>query len=148
MLQKHVCCHFTEEQQRLSVSVGSLPSVSLNSTSVHIFQTTTSESPVLMCLCHYSPKSVSAVSGYIFSICKNKCFEKFQFSHMHKCTKSSNILWVFLSVFFLIYSILKGDIFDTMEYPGKKYEQGRVYQNCKFHDPKGRGSCAGVSPYS
>nr|XP_022315450.1 uncharacterized protein LOC111119529 [Crassostrea virginica] len=35
----------TEEQQRLSVSVGSLPSVSLNSTSVHIFQTTTSESP-------------------------------------------------------------------------------------------------------
>ena len=26
-------------------------------------------------------------------------------------------------------------------------DQGRVYQNCKFHDPSGRGSCARVWPY-
>ena len=26
-------------------------------------------------------------------------------------------------------------------------DQGRVYQNCKFHDPRGRGSCARVWPY-
>ena len=26
-------------------------------------------------------------------------------------------------------------------------DQGRVYQNCKFHDPWGRGSCAGAWPY-
>ena len=26
-------------------------------------------------------------------------------------------------------------------------DHGRVYQNCKFHDPKGRGSCAKVWPY-
>ena len=25
--------------------------------------------------------------------------------------------------------------------------QGRVYQNCKFHDPRGRGSCARAWPY-
>ena len=25
--------------------------------------------------------------------------------------------------------------------------QGRVYQNCKFHDPWGRGSCARAWPY-
>ena len=27
-------------------------------------------------------------------------------------------------------------------------DQGRVYQNCKFHDPRCRGSCAGAWPYS
>ena len=26
-------------------------------------------------------------------------------------------------------------------------EQGRVYQNCKFHDPLGRGSCARAWSY-
>ena len=26
-------------------------------------------------------------------------------------------------------------------------DQGRVYQNCKFHDPRGRGSCARAWPY-
>ena len=26
------------------------------------------------------------------------------------------------------------------------YEQGRVYQNCKFHDPWGRGSCDRACP--
>ena len=25
--------------------------------------------------------------------------------------------------------------------------QGRVYENCKFHDPQDRGSCARVWPY-
>ena len=26
-------------------------------------------------------------------------------------------------------------------------DQGRVYQNCKFHDPRGRGYCARAWPY-
>ena len=26
-------------------------------------------------------------------------------------------------------------------------KQGSVYQNCNFHDPRGRGSCARVWPY-
>ena len=26
-------------------------------------------------------------------------------------------------------------------------DQGRVYQNCNFHDPRGRGFCARVWPY-
>ena len=26
-------------------------------------------------------------------------------------------------------------------------DQGRIYQNCKFHDPWGKGSCAKVWPY-
>ena len=26
-------------------------------------------------------------------------------------------------------------------------DQGRVYQNCTFHDPRGRGSCAGAWSY-
>ena len=26
-------------------------------------------------------------------------------------------------------------------------DQGRVYQNCKFHDPRGRGSCARAWTY-
>ena len=26
-------------------------------------------------------------------------------------------------------------------------DQGRVYQNCKFHDPRGRGSYARACPY-
>lgn len=64
MLQKHVCCHFTEEQQRLSVSAGSLPSVSLNSTPVHIFQTTTSESPVPQVLMPSQPKICECIKSY------------------------------------------------------------------------------------
>ena len=27
-------------------------------------------------------------------------------------------------------------------------DQGRVYKNCIFNDPRGRGSCAGAFPYS
>ena len=26
-------------------------------------------------------------------------------------------------------------------------DQGEIYQNCKFHDPLGRGSCARAWPY-
>uniref|UniRef100_A0A8W8NHR5 Mif2/CENP-C cupin domain-containing protein n=1 Tax=Magallana gigas TaxID=29159 RepID=A0A8W8NHR5_MAGGI len=46
----------TGEHERLSTSVGSLSSMSLNTTPVHIFQTTTSESPVPQMLMPPQPK--------------------------------------------------------------------------------------------
>lgn len=47
---------FEGENERLSTSVGSLSSMSLNTTPVHIFQTTTSESPVPQMLMPPQPK--------------------------------------------------------------------------------------------
>ena len=38
-------------------------------------------------------------------------------------------------------------VIDQTNYVYSIDDQGRVYQNCKFHDPLGRGSCAGPWPY-
>ena len=37
---------------------------------------------------------------------------------------------------------------DQTNWKYSKDDQGRVYKNCKFNDPRGRGSCAGAFPYS
>ena len=38
-------------------------------------------------------------------------------------------------------------VIDQTNYVYSIDDQGRVYQNCKFHDPRGRGSCARVWPF-
>ena len=47
---------------------------------------------------------------------------------------------------------VKSSIFSTPRHRSNKLvfsndDQGRVFQNCKFHDPQGRGFCARVWPY-
>ena len=37
---------------------------------------------------------------------------------------------------------------DQTNYVYSDDDQGRVYQNCKLYDPRGRGSCARVLPYT
>ena len=49
-----------------------------------------------------------------------------------------------MHIFFEKCSLLRGK--DQTNYVYSNDVQGRVYQNYKFHDPRGRGSCARALP--
>ena len=47
-------------------------------------------------------------------------------------------IFFFKNQFFLLPNIVQKNVLHSND------DQGRVNQSCKFHDPKGRGSCAGA----
>ena len=47
---------------------------------------------------------------------------------------------------YIFKNLLRG-IDQTNQVCSKRTIKERVYQNCKFHDPQGRDSCAGAWPY-